>query len=78
MIDDVAYIVENDVILNALYSTIGELGSKVNVLTGTKAVDYYLPTNDSKLVTVDLDNNVKLKTKLLVCCLLILFKKKFS
>lgn len=67
MVDDIAYIVENDVILNSLYSTIAELQPKVEVLTGAKAVNYFLPSDDSDLVTVCLANDIKLKTKLLVC-----------
>lgn len=67
MADDIAYIVENDVILNALYSVINEFQPRVHVLTGAKAVDYSFPSEDSDYVSVTLANNTKLKTKLLVC-----------
>lgn len=70
MADDIAFIVENDVILNSLYSTIGELQPRIEVLTGAKAIDYFFPSDDSELVTVNLANDIKLRTKLLVsyCC----------
>lgn len=66
MMDDIAYIVENDVILNALYSTINELQPRIEVLPGAKAIDYFLPSDSSDMVTVNLANDVKLQTKLLV------------
>lgn len=66
MVNDIAYIVENDVILNTLYSKIDELRPRVQILTGAKAVDYVLPSDDSEFVTVNLADGIKLKTKLLV------------
>ena len=66
MANDIAYIVENEVILNALYSTISELQPRIEVLPGTKATDYFFPSDDSELVTVNLANDIKLRTKLLV------------
>ncbi|CAL1296844.1 unnamed protein product [Larinioides sclopetarius] len=66
MHDDIAFIVENDVILNSLWSTINGLGDKIHVLRGMKATDVSLPANQSDLVTVELQNGTPLKTKLLV------------
>ncbi|GBN34834.1 Ubiquinone biosynthesis monooxygenase COQ6, mitochondrial [Araneus ventricosus] len=66
MHDDIAYIVENDVILNSLWSTINGLADKVHVLRGMKATEVSLPSNETDLVTVELQNGVPLKTKLLV------------
>ncbi|GFT71759.1 ubiquinone biosynthesis monooxygenase COQ6, mitochondrial [Nephila pilipes] len=66
MQNEIAYIVENDVILNALWKTIDRLSDKIHVLRGMKAADYSLPSNETDLVTVDLQNGIPLKTKLLI------------
>uniref|UniRef100_A0A2L2YHY1 Ubiquinone biosynthesis monooxygenase COQ6 n=1 Tax=Parasteatoda tepidariorum TaxID=114398 RepID=A0A2L2YHY1_PARTP len=64
--DDIAYIVENDVILNALSSTLDNLSDHVHVLRGVKAEDYTLPVKKDDLVTVNLNDGISLKTKLLI------------
>ncbi|KAF8788523.1 Ubiquinone biosynthesis monooxygenase COQ6 like protein [Argiope bruennichi] len=66
MHDDIAYIVENDVILNSLWSTIDGLSDKIHVLKGMKATNLILPSDETELVTVELQNGIPLKTKLLV------------
>lgn len=72
MQDDVAFIVENDVILNALTNTLNDMSDNIDVLRGMKANDYILPATESDLVTVSLQNGVPLKTKLLVFLRIIL------
>ncbi|XP_035214024.1 ubiquinone biosynthesis monooxygenase COQ6, mitochondrial-like isoform X2 [Stegodyphus dumicola] len=65
MQDNVAYIVENNAILNALYSVVKESGNRIEVMKGAKAADYSLPTEQDDLVTVTLGNDTVLRTKLL-------------
>ncbi|XP_035214023.1 ubiquinone biosynthesis monooxygenase COQ6, mitochondrial-like isoform X1 [Stegodyphus dumicola] len=66
MQDNVAYIVENNAILNALYSVVKESGNRIEVMKGAKAADYSLPTEQDDLVTVTLGNDTVLRTKLLI------------
>ncbi|GFU51886.1 ubiquinone biosynthesis monooxygenase COQ6, mitochondrial [Trichonephila clavipes] len=66
MQNEIAYIVENDVILNALWKTIDKLSDKVHVLRGIKAANYSFPSNETDLVTVDLQNGIPLTTKVLI------------
>ncbi|GIY25453.1 ubiquinone biosynthesis monooxygenase COQ6, mitochondrial [Caerostris darwini] len=66
MQDEVAYIVENDVILNSLWNRINRLSDNIHVLKGMKATDYILPSNQTDFVTVKLQNDIPLKTKLLI------------
>ncbi|KAG8192275.1 hypothetical protein JTE90_002101 [Oedothorax gibbosus] len=66
MQDEVAYIVENDVILNVLTNTLNDMSDKIDVLRGVKANDYQLPAIETDLVTVSLESGVPLKTKLLI------------
>ncbi|XP_054712640.1 ubiquinone biosynthesis monooxygenase COQ6, mitochondrial-like [Uloborus diversus] len=66
MMDNVAYIVENDVILKALYERLDELTARVEVIKGSKAVDYVFPTEDTDLVNIQTDKGLTLKTRLLI------------
>lgn len=67
MAKDVAFIVENDVILKSLMECLHTLSSRVHVLNGAKAVKLNLPTQEKDdLVSVILHDGKILKTKLLV------------
>lgn len=67
MQEDIAFIVENQVILRALSEKLNALKDRVEIWHGVKVIHYDLPkdNNDSRL-SLKLQNGKTLKTKLLV------------
>lgn len=64
--EEIAFIVENHVILKSVAEKLALLKNRVDVLYGVKAIHYDLPTDNSKLVSLKLQDGKKLKTKLLI------------
>ena len=74
MLEDLAYIVENDIILEALMKQLDHMSNSVEIRFGSKVIDYHLPhpggfeetTDANPFAGVSLEGGEKLWTKLLI------------
>lgn len=68
MLHDIAYIVENEVILGGVMEQLAKIPDRVTVLNHAKVTEYLLPKQDgiNEWVEIKLENGQKLKTKLLI------------
>lgn len=64
--ENVAYIVENDLVLDSLTREAKKLTDQVDIIYQTKVVQYNLPTRENSLAQVVLDNGSTISTDLIV------------
>lgn len=76
MTHELAYVAENDVILEAITRRLDAVKDRVDVMYGTKAETIHVPGVDKSIesnswVEIVLNNGQTLKTKLLVSCVIL-------
>lgn len=84
LMNDLAYIVENDVILEAIRRQLSSLSDRVEVRYQTSAKSYIIPgstpghdnVDQNTWVTIETDKGQKIQTKLLVRVLLLKEKNR--
>jgi len=64
--EDVAYIVENDLVLDSLTKEVKKLTDRVDVVYQTKILQYNLPSKESSQAGVVLDNGSEVSTDLII------------
>jgi len=63
---DIAYIVENDLVVDSLTREVKKLTGRVDIVYQTKVSQYNLPSSESSQAIVVLDNGSEISTELMV------------
>lgn len=64
--EDIAYIVENDLVVDSLTREVKKLTGRVDIVYQTKVSQYNLPSSESSQAIVVLDNGSEISTELMV------------
>jgi len=64
--EDIAYIVENDLVVDSLTREVKKLTGRVDIVYQTKVSQYNLPSSESSQAIVVLDNGSEISTELMI------------